>query len=89
MILNQYAATCFRCGKRVAVNDGLIENWTERHTLMWPDVSVFVRPRWLTQHQTCAAHYQGTKFHHIYHPRLDPEDRIAIEDVSDSRYTGI
>lgn len=50
---NQYAGTCYRCGKRVEPGDGHFEK-VRAGEPGWPQT------KWRTQHADCAIKHRGT-----------------------------
>lgn len=57
MSRNQYAGTCYRCGKWCPEGEGHFQRKGSR---------------WLLQHATCAIMFRGTNRHYIDSPNAPP-----------------
>ena len=67
IIPNTYAAKCIRCGERVAAEAGTHRYGGHDDNEMWPATRLMRRLS-LVQHLDCAAKYEGTNTHYVYHP---------------------
>lgn len=57
---NQFAGTCYRCGKRVEAGEGHFERITRKHR----EKGVKDPGRWRVQHAGCAITHRGTNHTH-------------------------
>jgi hypothetical protein len=64
---NTFAGKCIRCGERVEAEAGTHRYGKSEDSAMWPATRLMKRLS-ITQHLDCAAKYEGTNTHHIYHP---------------------
>lgn len=68
---NQYAGTCYRCGRRVEEGEGFF--FFEQYPgTRWP-VARFQRNWPLVEHRACRAKYAGTDVHYLYNPEVSRE----------------
>jgi hypothetical protein len=63
---NEFASTCYRCGKRCDAGAGHFERIGRTHRKKWP--SMLLTAKWLTQHAECAIKWRGSDRHYIYAP---------------------
>ena len=62
---NNYAATCYRCGERCEVGEGLVSYPKWDHREAW---SRRTEGMVLVEHKGCAEKFAGTFVHYIYQP---------------------
>ncbi len=62
---NKYAATCYRCGERCEVGEGLVSYPKWDHREAW---SRRTEGMVLVEHKGCAEKFAGTFVHYIYQP---------------------
>lgn len=63
---NAFAGQCFRCGKRVGVEQGWLSFSTWEHSLRWGGRYKGCKGIPLVQHRECEEQHRGT-FHHFSH----------------------
>ena len=61
---NQYAGTCYRCGKEVPAGKGLFR-YEALPGMRWQQAR-FQRNWGLTEHVACDKKYAGTNVHYLY-----------------------
>lgn len=67
IVPNRYAGTCIRCGVKVPAEQGTHRFAGSEDHRLWPQTRL-TRSYIIVEHLDCAAKYDGTKTHHIYHP---------------------